>query len=505
MPANETLAQRLKVVASRYSQAEIARRTGTWVSNVHHYLNGTRVPAEFCMALVEKFGVSAQWLLTGEGTPYTADAAPDADHVAGDVMRLSRALDAASRLRFGELFGKQRTRVLAEINDAIDAHHQAQQRVRAQVLKPLEEMLSSAEAAIREHDQGRRDALARASSLSRSARLLLRLADDPEMTRWLNEIECSLAIRESRFADALESARLTFLMAFSVVGPASKYFIDDASTCASAAARLGYYQEARVVLDTALAMARAAGNDPDYSGFEDVLRAWAAAESGSLEGMFELAARGLARVPDSIPVTRTSGAPLVSNIGLMAGELSFEEALDAQPQSLYQRRHLFPWAIWLEDARRLRRLLQAPKGMAPVPEYMERMHQRARESGRFILRAILDGPRGLWKEYERWDGKGPSSGSPQRDAVARAVHSAQVARLCRETAAASKLTLEAEKLLRTLPHGMLPPLLTRAVHYRNALLLGGESARLKSLHNEARQWFFEMVGKGYRCFAGLGV
>ena len=86
--ANSTLQERLQFLLSSHSQADIARRTETQRMNVTRYLRGTRVPAEFCVALVEGMGVNPAWLLTGEGNPYLADLSGATRSMASDMVQL---------------------------------------------------------------------------------------------------------------------------------------------------------------------------------------------------------------------------------------------------------------------------------------------------------------------------------------------------------------------------------------------------------------------------------
>ncbi len=508
MKTDPGLLQRLQFVATRHSQSDIARRTGTGVSNVHHYLNGTRVPADFCIALVRQLGVSAQWLLTGEGVPYTADAAPDAGHFADEVKRLSRALDAASRLRLGELHAGKRTRALAEINDALDAHADAQRRVSAQVREPLSDLFQSIREAMYEHDRGKPEALARMDSQLKSARLLMRLTDDPSCVQEFTFFDAQLMIRQARFADALAQTRRAFLMSLSTVGPASHKFVDALIAYASGAVRLGYLREARMVLDTGVAMARKAGRSAEQVAFEDVYRAMCAAETGSLDGTYALARAALELGLGHGAFNPTNAVPLVSNIAMMAGVSSFEDAL-GEARNVYQLRHLCAWAAWLEDPSRLRKLLKVrTEDMTGVPTVTRRLFEHWSSVGRFVLRAAWDQPRGLWREFDTWAQSEVSSGAPEKDSLERAIRSTQIARLCNEARQAGVLLQEADRQLNNLPTGMEPFLLDRATHYRNALVLGGTASapnKLKHLRAQAQTWFRSHTAAGYKCFAGFGV
>jgi transcriptional regulator with XRE-family HTH domain len=508
MKRENALALRLKTVAQRYTQSEIARRTGTWVSNVHHYLNGTRVPADFLAALVEKCGVNAQWLLTGEGPPYAADLAPESGKFAGDVQKLSRALDAASKLKLGELFTQKRTRVLAEINEAIEAHEQAKARVSAQLDEPLGLLWDAIVAAVAAHDAGDHLALSRAQGLLASLKQLVRLSSNGLRQLEALGLEGRVALRDLRFNDDLDCARRSFLMAFPVLGPAKTAFLEHSDGYANALSRAGYWNEARTVVSNSTALARAAGNDPVFTAYSDVVSAYCAAHMGAIEGAFEAAQTSMARPGADTAVRQDIARPMMLDIALLAGKMTFEEALTYGPNCVLRRRQLLAFACWTEDVAQLRRLLRDKlEGAKPAAAFIEAIHQRWRRLAGLIFEAAWKRTKGLWREIMAWDDMRFSC-SPERERAFKAVRACQLARLSGEADKARELLLDAQAALAAMPAGMDLFIQERATHHRNALVLGDGpkgSTKARNMRAQAQRWFREHTAKGYACFAGFGV
>src|SRR5690349_16642750 len=115
----EDLQRRVALLASRHTQSEIARKTGTLVSNVNRYVSGTKIPGEFLGALVSGLDVSPTWLLGGEGAVYRAEAANASAGTARELLSLVSAMNAVSKMRLGSLAGKHHLKVLRDLNDAL--------------------------------------------------------------------------------------------------------------------------------------------------------------------------------------------------------------------------------------------------------------------------------------------------------------------------------------------------------------------------------------------------
>jgi transcriptional regulator with XRE-family HTH domain len=64
-----TLHERMRMVVGGRSFAAVSRATGFNDETVRRYLSGGRVSVDFIIALAERYGVSADWLLLGRGHP----------------------------------------------------------------------------------------------------------------------------------------------------------------------------------------------------------------------------------------------------------------------------------------------------------------------------------------------------------------------------------------------------------------------------------------------------
>ncbi|MCA8946964.1 MAG: helix-turn-helix transcriptional regulator, partial [Planctomycetes bacterium] len=131
MPNRNDLNSRLATLAEDRSLSDIARRTGTSVANVSRYISGTRIPGEFCAALVRGLGVNPSWLLTGEGSPFLSDVTEGTAQMAGDVLELVEAMNAVTHMRLGALTGKHHLKVLRELNDALLRYEELRARLNA--------------------------------------------------------------------------------------------------------------------------------------------------------------------------------------------------------------------------------------------------------------------------------------------------------------------------------------------------------------------------------------
>ncbi|NUQ34547.1 MAG: hypothetical protein HUU29_06370 [Planctomycetaceae bacterium] len=116
---NEDLQRRVAQLVEEHGQAVISRKTGYSATNIHNYVNGTRVPAEFCMALTRELGVNPVWLLTGEGGTQLSDVTRSTSELAGNFLELVNAINAVTRVRLGALAGKQDKKTLHQLNAAL--------------------------------------------------------------------------------------------------------------------------------------------------------------------------------------------------------------------------------------------------------------------------------------------------------------------------------------------------------------------------------------------------
>lgn len=183
----DALRQRLCLLAERFSQAEIARRTDVSKANVHRYLKAGKVPAEFIVDLTREFGLSPAWVLQGQGAMLASQVSAEAADESRRLLEVVLKLNAVGHEKLAVLQRDHAARGMRELADAIDRHEQLRARL-AQRAKPVAaKLLNEA-----------RDALANArlpeaeSALAAAARLD-RMVNQPELTASRNMMEGTLA------------------------------------------------------------------------------------------------------------------------------------------------------------------------------------------------------------------------------------------------------------------------------------------------------------------------
>ncbi|MCG3183848.1 MAG: hypothetical protein ICCCNLDF_01957 [Planctomycetes bacterium] len=192
------LRARLEQLVAEHSQARLARDTGVTPSNVSRYLAGMRVPAEFCMRLVEKLGVNPAWLLTGEGATYLADVDVAGGVQARDMLELVRAMEAVARVRLGALSGKPDRKLLRELSDNIEAFEKLRAQLHLRTAGFLKDLLDQLHAAIEAREMPKADFLCNA------ARQAGRFCDDDLLLRRLDHYEAHLLSVQRKDESALK-------------------------------------------------------------------------------------------------------------------------------------------------------------------------------------------------------------------------------------------------------------------------------------------------------------
>ena len=140
---NAALRGRLNKLADRFQQVEIARRTGVATANVHRYLRAGRIPAEFCLALIDAFDLSPDWLMKGEGEPITSDLKAATAAKAGDLLDLVKAMNAVARMRLGAVVGDGDRKKLRELSDTLQTFDRLKERMNDRTRPVLARLLDA--------------------------------------------------------------------------------------------------------------------------------------------------------------------------------------------------------------------------------------------------------------------------------------------------------------------------------------------------------------------------
>lgn len=174
MQKSNELRQRLKRLAERFTQAELARRSGVSKANVHRYLRAGRVPADFLEALVREFNVRPDWLLEGRGAMLRSEVTEHAAQESARLLELVVNLNAISHERIGAL-SEQSARQVRALSDALARHDQLRSRLNQRVTPAFAQLVARQQQHLNagEYEQ--------AEDLAPSLEQLARLCDDQNL------------------------------------------------------------------------------------------------------------------------------------------------------------------------------------------------------------------------------------------------------------------------------------------------------------------------------------
>ncbi|MCA8912637.1 MAG: helix-turn-helix transcriptional regulator [Planctomycetes bacterium] len=487
---NEGLRQRLAQVAERYSQSEIARRTGTPRNNVCRYLRGTKMPLEFGVALSEELGINPTWLLRGEGAPWLADAGVHNEKMAGDLLELVEAMNAVARMRLGSLTGKHHLRVLRELNDALLRYEGLREQLNVKTSPIFEELIGQYQQALGGLQLDRSDDLRRALTQ------LARLNDDAELR---TRFDAFRAYHEYILGHASESIDIQRDVLFHSLsrGGVTEQSLDEAYNLAMSLYRLFRHPEAcRILKATFDLMPPGLESAPQAIRVEGLLGVLEI-DMGDVPQGFARLQRAAAFQPELY--LGHSGGFLV-RAQLMLGLTTLEAAMSLGTPSLSRNTRIVQWAAWLEDPALLKRVIRECIGTAPhhMPEsFVYAGYVRA------LLQAIEGNPDAARKYVDEDTG---STGADVSRPIVRFAIPASYCRLARvagDRQRALKFLKEADRHLHEIPPEYTLDVMAAATHYRNALLLISENTRgasLAKIRARAQQFFRESAAKGFGCF-----
>lgn len=186
----EEITRRLQTLADEHSLTTIARRTGTPPASMHRYLNGARIPADFCARLSREFQVNPVWLINGEGSRDIADVSQGTQQLAGNVLELVNAMSAVAHMRLGALAGKHHLKVLRELNDSLLRYEGLRKKLNANTQPVFRDLLDQLEKALKKRD------FERAFELREAVIQVERLCDTPELTNRMDMLLAHCAVAE---------------------------------------------------------------------------------------------------------------------------------------------------------------------------------------------------------------------------------------------------------------------------------------------------------------------
>jgi transcriptional regulator with XRE-family HTH domain len=469
------LQSRLNQFAASFSRAEIARKTGTSVMNVSRYLKGTRVPAEFCMALVREFGVNANWLLAGQGGPYVSDLATQHGQMAGNLLELVEAMSAVARMRLGSLAGKEHMKMLRGLNDALGTYERLRAKLNEQSRGVFTDVLREFEAALKAMD------MARAGALRKAAEQVARLCDDDALATQLIGLRAHHAFLAGRTDEATELIRKRFAQSVADGTVSSE---EQAQTTLRLIIVLHDAGRAAEALRIGRAFLALAG--PEAEAFPStagvgVFCAHMLGGRGDVREALPLLERWL---PLQEGRNRAVSQAAQVLLHLLAGLQTFDEALAAPGLPQPKHAHILGVACALEDAAAIRacmKFVDSPPGREVkermlVPHYAPLLARALERRDRQTLRDFAARRREL---SER-----PGAGMELN------VYEAQLRRVLGDVEGAAKLARQCEEALQS-RHDEALGVLLRSLHLRNRQLCGDAMARDK---------IAELVDRGCRVF-----
>lgn len=473
MPDRKELNQRLAQLADDRSLSDIARRTGTSVANVSRYISGTRIPGEFCTALVRGLGVNPSWLLTGEGSPFLSDITDATTSMAGDVLELVEAMNAVTRTRLGALTGKHHLRVLRELNDALVRYEELRLRLNRHSAPIMAKLVEDLDSAIARHD------IDRMHELRKAAAQVERLCDEPELSRRFTALQAHCEVLDLNTGAAMEFQRRLVRDAVCEGRMLNPEVAENYVRLALINKDEGRLDDALRICESAIALITDDARDWLPAKSLQFLRGSFLVELGQLfEGI-----EAMQKFSPLIDGRRGKASRLTLQRALMmSGVLTLDEAYgygyDAEPKAF----NLVEFALWSENESEVQRALEYCKGdVDMLPGFLE-----PPVAARFTLDALrgdADAGDGYLRAIQDHY---PNPGTYSL------TNAATIMRLSGQLARARKLTRKIDDALR----GHKPGVMQLGRHYRNVLRLGMKGA----VRETATEFFRHHYDVGYRCF-----
>ena len=482
MVKDSDIAERMRTVSDKYSQAEIARRTGTPVANVNRYLRGSRVPASFCAALAKEFSVNPAWLLLGEGMPWLSDISAGNARLAGDLLEVLEAMNAVSSMRIGAFAGAKGLQELRKLDDTIRTYH----RMRKKLASFTDEVGKSIHTALQKANNDYN--VESGIGLVRAAEQLLPLTDG----RLLGEqIRMEVGQHELLRGRASRSLNIQRGLFYSQFGRADEFGEQQLGYAAGMSGRLrqaGRHLEAlRVLRSAAILAGTSLSNTETWIQVQFEIGAlW------MMNGYLNHAHRYLHEYfpkIDKSGQTRLSG--YVARAYMLGGILTVPGAIATFPPDIGLAQHLARHALWTESKIDIDYVLTHCVGTSG-----NKLGEDLAES--VMLKALVRRT-ALNEAFKKLDSARSLVSGPQSMAEHHlATRKAMLALNVDDSRLARRLIAQAEKARLNWPAGCRMGTPTEAYHWRNVLRCEGVDDKLKA---RAAKFFTRSIKRGFVLFA----
>ena len=491
---DEEIRERLRTLVKSRSQSDLARKTNTLVSTVNRYLKSTKIPGEFCTAVIDGLGVNPAWLMTGEGTPFLADVSAGTSEMASNLLELVEAMNQVAKMKLGALTGQHHLKVLRELNDALERYESLRAVLNKRTRSVFQELLESLRKALQDMD------MQRATEVRKAALQVSRLCDDPKLNVEFDSLQ---EFYEHIFGDqirALELSRKVFVKSLA----ASDVTMDKdhaalAINLVVSLHRADRCREARRICRATLALYEDVGADWGRYKQLTALHAVLNIELGFMR-------EGLRDLHDTYPVLpdqlkRSFSGKLVESM-LLSGLTPLQYAAAIGEDSAAKAIALVRFAALMDDFGKMKDFYKA---------YSSKDNRLIPEDG-------------IWEAYARGliaAEKGETDNVVEDfEAVINAEHgrlavrptqefaylacAAHLARIAGEDKKARKHHEEAQATADAFDPQVTPQMMALALHHKNALELYPESSKAKkakTIRNAALKFFKKHHEEGYGAYA----
>jgi hypothetical protein len=482
------LRARLAILAKGRTRSEIARSTGTSITNVSRYLAGTRMPTEFSVAVIKGLGVNPAWWLAGEGTPFVADINAGTEALAGNLLELVEAINAVSKMKLGTLAGKRHLRVLRELNDALGAHERLRNKLNQHSRGIFEQILNDLNKSLEAYN------VQQAQGLLQAAQQVARLCDDAGLHQKLLYMQSMYYAFLQQLDESLACQRRLMVMLLAGDGTFTEDACRNAVNLVLTLMTQSRLKEALRFCEATLKLITP--GTPRWSALALLmfLQGRLQAELGDLLPGLAIMTRERALGGG---LTEPNMRIWLTQHLLRAAMLRPVDAFGYGDDTPVKGLVIMDHACWLEQAEFLQRAVD----YANRPEF-NRMGELTRPEhlGPYLLRALVRKDRKAAAEYEAAHRRCTEDHKhyPQ-------VFLAQLHRLAGDAAAARKAFAAAEKQFSSLPAEQHVGVLTRATHHRNALWLAESGRGMNAQAAAAREFFTKHMAAGFACFKDVAA